>query len=287
MLEAAKQKVKMTKRVLALDFVKGCRKRRVGTHMVEKVAKLLTEQEERDEAVVIRLMDIVVRSSEKKVLAAKKAAFSIGQKVKNLLPPGWRRKRFSEILKQEVEPLWKEKKEKHAKRKDALEARHKPRQEEDEIEGIPISDERLGPDNEEVEVLAYGVEVTEEEKALLRLPKSATDYAKIDEERLKTSIQVTAAKLRMSLQEQEDDENGASQGLDQEEEEAILACKRVYDPEEGSVNFRRKRVTDLANCKRITVPNAAEASKEAKIQVLVNNLEDAISRNRRKEASFL
>ena len=91
----------------------------------------------------------------------------------------------------------------------------------------------------------------------------------------------------MSLQEQEDDENGASEGLDQEEEEAILACKRVYDPEEGSVNFRWKRVTELANCKRITVPNAAEASKEAKIQVLVNNLEDAISRNRRKEASFL
>ena len=68
-----------------------------------------------------------------------------------------------------------------------------------------------------MEVLAYGVEVTEEEKAFLRLPKSATDYAKIDEERLKTSIQVTAAKLRMSLQEQEE---GAARGLDVEEEEA-------------------------------------------------------------------
>ena len=41
-----------------------------------------------------------------------------------------------------------------------LEARHKPRQEEDEIRGIPISDEKLGADEEVVGVLAYGVEVT-------------------------------------------------------------------------------------------------------------------------------
>ena len=118
----------------------------------------------------------------------------------------------------------------------------------------------------------------------MRLPKSATDYAKIDTEKLKTSIQVTAAKLRMSLQEQEE---GAAQGLDEQEEEAILASKRVYDQEEGKVDFRKKRVTDMATCKRITVPNAAEASKEAKIQVLVNNLEDAVRRNQKKEAECL
>ena len=165
-----------------------------------------------------------------------------------------------------------------------LEARHKPRQEEDEIGSIPISDEKLGADEEVVGVLAYGVEVTAEEKAFLRLPKSATDYARIDEEKLKTSIQVTAAKLRMSLQDQDE---GAARGLDDQEEEAVLASKRVYDPEEGKIDFRKKKVTDMKTCKRITVPYAAEASKEAKIQVLVNNLEDAVKRNRKKEAACL
>ena len=43
----------------------------------------------------------------------------------------------------------------------------------------------------------------------------------------------------------------------------------------------------MVTCKRITVPFAAEASKEAKIQVPVDNLEDAVKRNSRKEAAFL
>ena len=284
MLEAAKTRVKMTKRVLAFNFVRGCRRRRVGTEVVEKMGKVLTEMEERDEGVVLKLMDIVVKSSEKKVQAARKAAFNSGRKAKDSLPPGWMRKRFRDILRQEVEPLWQKKKKTHAKRKDALEAKHKPRQEEDKIRGIPISDEKLGPDNEVVEVLAYGVEVSEEEKSFLRLPKSATDYAKIDAEKLKTSIQVTAAKLRMSLQEQED---GAAHRLDEQEEEALLASKRVYDPEEGKIDFKKKKVTDMTTCKRITVPSAAETSKEAKIQVLINNLEDVVKRNGTKEAAFL
>ena len=71
MLEAAKQSVKMTKRVLALNFVKGCRRRRVGTQAVEKMAKILTEQDERDERVVIKLMEIAVTASEKKLQAAR------------------------------------------------------------------------------------------------------------------------------------------------------------------------------------------------------------------------
>ena len=62
-----------------------------------------------------------------------------------------------------------------------LEARYKPRKEAGEIRGIPISDEKLGDDNETVEVLAYGVEVSEKEKAFLRLPKSATYFVKTDE----------------------------------------------------------------------------------------------------------
>ena len=60
-------RVKMTKRVLAFDFVKGCRRRRMGTQAVERMAKILTEVDERDEGVVVKLMDIVVKSSEEKV----------------------------------------------------------------------------------------------------------------------------------------------------------------------------------------------------------------------------
>ena len=69
--------------------------------------------------------------------------------------------------------------------------------------------------------------------------------------------------------------------------EALFASRRVFDCETGEVNFRKKRVTDMVTCKRITAPFAAEASEEAKIQVLVDNLDDAVKRNSKKAAAFL
>ena len=98
-----------------------------------------------------------------------------------------------------------------------------------------------------------------------------------------------AAKLRMSLKEVDEEvqrraQDAAApptrcastrdpqQGANDDEDEAMMASKRVFDVEEGLVDFRKKRVTDMVTCKRIQVPDAAEAAKEAKIQVLVNNL---------------
>ena len=134
-------------------------------------------------------------------------------------------------------------------------------------------------------MLSYGVELSGEEKEFLKMPKSATDFVKIDEEKMKTSIQVMAAKLRMSLKEvDEEGQRGAQgaaarptrcastrvpqQGANEDEEEAMMASKRIFDVEEGSVDFRKKRVTDMVTCKRIQVPDAAEAAKEAKIKSL-------------------
>ena len=142
MLEAAKSTVKMTNRILAFNLVKGLRRRRVGTHAIEKAAKILIEMEERDEGVVVKLLDIVIKSSETKMMMARKVAFCSSRKAKALLPAGWMRKRFRDILKQEVEPIWREKKTKHARKKDMLEARYKPRKEADEIragsDGYPL-----------------------------------------------------------------------------------------------------------------------------------------------------
>ena len=57
MIEAAKQGVKRTKKVLSLNLLRGLRKRRMGTPAVEKMAKNLMEEKERQENVVIKLMD--------------------------------------------------------------------------------------------------------------------------------------------------------------------------------------------------------------------------------------
>ena len=62
--------------------------------------------------------------------------------------------------------------------------------------------------------------MNEDEKTFLKLPKSATDFTRINVESFKTNIQVMAAKLRMSLKDHDD--NGA-QGMDAGAEEVLLA----------------------------------------------------------------
>ena len=170
-----------------------------------------------------------------------------------------------------------ETKDKHAKRKDHLEGKLKPKKEEPTYKEIPIDDEELGADEDaDVKVLAYDVEVSEDEIEFLRLPKSATDYARVDEESFKTNIQVMAAKLKMGMRENEDSD---SKGMDGEAQDQILESRRVCDTEQGSVDFRKKRVTDTKTFKRKKPSDAAEAAKEAKIKVMINNLEDMVMKN--------
>ena len=184
------------------------------------------------------------------------------------------RRRFEQIIKAEVNEVWNDKRQKNNKKKQHLENKHKPRKEEKEFRGIPIGDKELGED----------VELNEDEKEFLKLPKSATDYVRVDRDKVKTSIQVTAAKLRMSLMEQEGND---SQGMEVPDDELMLAGRRVYDPDEGNVDMSKKKVTDMANCRRITVPDAATVSKESELQVLIDNLEDVLMKAGKEEASCL
>ena len=281
MKEAAKQGVKRTKKVLALNLLRGLRKRRLGTPAVEKMAKNLMEENERQENVVIKLMDIAVRSAEEKAKKAKMEADRSMKEAKRELPAGWQWRRFSrDIVREEVQDLWKDQKVKNSKKKDHLERKHKPRKEEDFYRGVPISDRALGEDDTEIKVTAIGVEISADEKEFLKLPKSATDFVGINEEKIETSIQIMAAKLRMALRNQEEE---GEEGLEAEEQEALLASRRVFDPEAKIEDMRKLRVTDLPTCKRITVPEAAEPAKEAKIQVLIDGLEEAMRENGRKE----
>ena len=176
-------------------------------------------------------MDIAVKAAEGKAESARREVLRSMRKAKMHLPPGWQRKRLKNIIKEEVEYMWREKSRKNFRKKNHLEAQHKPRKEVDVFEGIAIS-----------------------EKEFLKLPKSATDFVEINEETVNTNIQV------MALREQEDNTGG----MDAEGLEAVLEGRRVYNRQDGSVDLRKMRATDMPTCKRTTVPNAAEASKGPK-----------------------
>ena len=102
---------------------------------------------------------------------------------------------------------------------------------------------------------------------------------------METNIQVMAAKLRMALREQEENAGEDPPGL--EEQEAVLAGRRVFDRDAREVNMRKLRVTDLPTCKRITVPESANPAEEAKIQVLIDGLEEVMKKCGKAEAKCL
>ena len=71
--------------------------------------------------------------------------------------------------------------------------------------------------------------MNEDKKAFLKLPKSATDFPKIQKESFKNNIQVMAAKLRMGLIKNE--ENGA-QGMYADAEHETLESRRMFNGED-------------------------------------------------------
>ena len=174
MIEATKLNVKMTKKVLLVNMLKGLRTRRLGTNQIE-MSKDLTEEGNRDEKVVVKLMDIAVKAAEGKAESARRELLRSMRKAKMHLPPGWQRKRFKNIIKEEVEYMWREKSRKNFRKKNHLEAQHKPRKDVDVFEGIAIS-----------------------EKEFLKLPKSATDFVEINEETVNTNIQVRQGSKTMN-----------------------------------------------------------------------------------------
>ena len=103
----------------------------------------------------------------------------------------------------------------------------------------------------------------------------------MDVESIQTEVTVMEAKLRISVRGLEDSDG--AQGLD--EQEAELACKRVYDETEKVLDFRKRRVTDTGLNKRITLPYPVDTRTEEKIQDLVKDLDEAILRAGREDES--
>ena len=193
MLEAVKANVKLVKKVQVKNLLEGLEKRRIGTNEIEIMAKKLVNSEDRDEAVVVRLVGIVKEAAQRREKASKKAFYLARREAIQVLPAGWMRSKLLVILRSEAQGLWSSLKQKNVKKKDHLEKRHRPQKEEGTIKGMQVGDKELGVDETVVEVLAYNVELTENEVKYLKFPNSFTDFVKVDKEKIMTEIQTMAA----------------------------------------------------------------------------------------------
>ena len=103
--------------------------KKVGTNCIERAAKLVTGENERDKGIVAKLMKIAETKSMEKLVAARIRMQRSTRMAVGLLPAGWIRKRFYSIRAKTAQELWEEGRLKNKKKEDHLEKKVKPRKE--------------------------------------------------------------------------------------------------------------------------------------------------------------
>ena len=125
--------------------------------------------------------------------------------------------------------------------------------------------ENLSSDSYEVKIIG-DVELSGQELQVLKLHPKFCIVEKLQEITFEHEQEVALAKLRMEFRKHEE-----NQELTQEEvensEELEARCRQVFNPETQEYDARRRRVTDLQECSRITLPKPLKAEDEAKLEL--------------------
>ena len=151
---------------------------------------------------------------------------------------------------------------------------------------------------EEIQVPKIG-EITlsiEEESILRRHPKFAI-MQNLQEDTMKEDMEKAYSLVRMELRDEDEEENlsyeikdengGTISGEPDEEKkkrdkEEVARGRQVFDPLSKIYDERKRRVTDLAECSRVTLPKPLSITREAQIETR-RELHDKIYQKYRKE----
>ena len=148
----------------------------------------------------------------------------------------------------------------------------------------------------ETEVKKIGeVTITEEEERILRRTPKFAIPERLLEDSLREDMEKAYAKMRMELMDEETEEEELNPELtkpiiETEEEKEKLAknkeyeakSRQVYDPIEDTYDDRNRKVTDLVECSRITLPKPLSITREAQIE-LRRELHNKVYQEYRKE----
>ena len=209
-------------------------------------------------------------------------------------------------LRAEAEKIKKEQELKFRRKKEHLESRKRTQELEEEEEEIPKGMEKLINlkvfrkedydmiEQPECKIPIIGeVELTAEEQSILqRTPKFALPE-NLKEESLMEEMEKAFSKMRMELRDEEYDEEDEFMApviRNEEEEEKVkkeqeldARSRQVYDPETRTFDDRNRRVTDLVECSRVTLPRPLNVIREAQIESR-RELFNRIFQKYRKEA---
>ena len=141
---------------------------------------------------------------------------------------------------------------------------------------------------EEITVsMVRNVELSEDEIAVLKLHPKFAVREEIEDEEIEFQGELGWAKLRYQLLKEAEDDEGIGDEVEEDmveltEEEKekfdLLEAKRrqFYDPEEKIFNYNKKRVNDIRENARVTLPKAVKEIQEVGIEIRRHNIKRVV-----------
>jgi hypothetical protein len=291
MMEVTRTKMKFTYKSIALLKMKKLTQLRIGTTRVESIAKQIENLgNERCEETVMFIMKRQTRMLEETVKKMKKDVEKVTNETMKMLRMEWRRKKMKEIMNEEIERLWMKLKGKMMETIRFLKGKYGKKNEirdQNVCNGVKICDDWIGNEEElekaDEKVVKEDVETNEDENAFLRVPNKMSDNTEFNKTKTMTDIQIMLCKIRMSVRKRDED---IKSEMTEEELENVKTLERearkIVIMDEMTIDFAKRKVTDMKTCRRMTLPKCLDGETEAKLKTLEGCLEGAVLKEEKR-----
>ena len=135
----------------------------------------------------------------------------------------------------------------------------------DEVEGIIIKDQPIVEEFESNPRCYGNVEISEEERQVLKLPPKFSLYERIDVEKTIAEIEKGMVKLRYEKNFEQTTNNGDNRSQPP-------PVGPIYKQEDNTFDFRNMRATDMPNNKKVYLPPITNSTEEMRMQILKREL---------------
>ena len=141
-------------------------------------------------------------------------------------------------------------------------------------------------ETEEYEVLVIGnVELSEDEKAILKLHNKFSIFEKLKPGGLDVEQEASIAKLCMETRKHKEYQDYTPEEKS-EYKEIDSKTRMVFDPKEKVFDNRKRRVTDIRECTRITLAQPPDPEEESRIDVRKRTQKEAYEKFRKKNTNL-
>jgi hypothetical protein len=115
--------------------------------------------------------------------------------------------------------------------------------------------------------------LTDNERIVLRLPPKFAIEENLSEDGLALDEELAFANARMTINKGEEEKLNDDDGMEVDEEEEMerekdeARTRQIYDAKERRFNDQKRRVTDLSECARVTLPKPLSTKNETLMEM--------------------